>query len=556
MLLFITKMLCVLLLLSSTVCCLSADSIQTTQLVGAGASGLAVYSNAQFAYRFVDPNVQTSFNGVLLSDAVLCRVLNFTKECAATDTAQPQYLDWGSLASIPSPSVYQRYPDLQLYPTGAYAVAFLFNLNGVTNLVLNMQILVKIWSGRITTWDHPDIVASNPNFTAWNVPANQSIQLLARGETTGSTVMMKKTLRTADPTFSTAANWAGLVKPIVYSSSLGLVSYIMRTPYTFGFAPAGDAAGIVPLAKLNRSGVVVECNTASVQYAVLEKGLSFGNNGDDPARLTGDINSALNPLAWPFAMWTYAAVRKSTLRPGATCATVTAMVNYWLWFWHSSEVAAICAKFSFVALPEVVRDQVVARFKKDIYCNGQLVWQEADVPVLTGYGPESATPVFDKFQQAYALVNDSVALNYTTLDGVDVSSALQSGGFVVSTSPPSSSPSVYSLVLGSEAVVAISTFPGLVLDGLTLARILNGDITTWLHPDLAALNPGGLRVNGQPLNNTAQRIVLLQGPAATSAPLTALLRRYYPPYTGAALQAAERFPREALLWSGVIGTPF
>lgn len=51
----------------------------------------------------------------------------------------------------------------------------------------------------------------------------------------------------------------------------------------------------------------------------------------------------------------------------------------------------------------------------------------------------------------------------------------------------------------------------------------------WLHSDIVALNPGGLRANGKLLNDTAQQIVLLQGPTATSAPLTALLRQYYPP---------------------------
>eukprot|EP00667_Euglena_gracilis_P009878 EG_transcript_10039 len=502
-------------------CCFSSASIQTTQLLGAGSAGLAVYTNSLFSYRFVDPSVQTSYNGVIFSDAVLCRLLNFSKECLTTDTAQPQFLDWGSIVGTPPPSVYQQYPDFQMYPTGAHAVGFMFNLNGVTDLILSVQLLAKIWSGRITAWDHPDIVAINPNFTAWNVPANQSIVLVARSETAGSTVMVKNTLRDADPTFSTATNWAGRIKPITYSSSLGLVSYILRTPYTLGFTPAGDGAGIVPLARLNRSGVLVACNTASVQYAVLEKGLSFGNNGDDPAHLTGDINSALNPLAWPFALMTYAGVRKATLRPGATCATVAAMVDFWLWFWHSPEVAAICTKYSFVALPEVVRDQVVARFKKDIYCGGRRVWQEAEVPVLTGYGPESATPVFDKFQQAYELVNTSVALTYTALpsDQADVSAALQGGGFVVSTAPPPSAlgASVYSLVLGSEAVVGISTMTNLVLDGPTLAQILNGDITTWLHPAITALNPAGLKANGKPLTDPAQRIVLLQGPTATSA---------------------------------------
>eukprot|EP00667_Euglena_gracilis_P017935 EG_transcript_18971 len=302
---------------------------------------MALYSNALFSYRFVDPTVQTIYNGVISGDGALCRLLNYSRECAVTDTAQPQALDWGSIANTPAPSVYQRYPDFQVYPTGAFAIATLFNLNGVTDLTLSVPILAKIWSGRITTWDHPDIVASNPNFASWNIPANQSIQLVARTDSGGATQVMKKVMGAADPLFpATAANWGGRVKPVVYSTSLGLVSYILRNPYTLGYTPPGDAAGIVPLAKLNRTGAIIECNGDSVQYAVLEKGLSFGNNGDDPAHLTGDISSALNPLAWPFVLWTYVGVRKATLRPGATCATVTALMNFLLWFWSSDEVAA------------------------------------------------------------------------------------------------------------------------------------------------------------------------------------------------------------------------
>eukprot|EP00667_Euglena_gracilis_P021968 EG_transcript_24241 len=91
-----------------------------------------------------------------------------------------------------------------------------------------------------------------------------------------------------------------------------------------------------------------------------------------------------------------------------------------------------------------------------------------------------------------------------------------------------------------------------------MARILDGDIQTWLHPDIVALNPSGIvdGITGQPLNDTAQRIVLLQGPTARSAPVTALLKSYYPAYTGAAVQASERFTNVNQFWSAVIGTPY
>lgn len=46
----------------------------------------------------------------------------------------------------------------------------------------------------------------------------------------------------------------------------------------------GDALGAkLPMAQLNRSGVLVAASAASVQYALLEKGLAFGNNGSQGA---------------------------------------------------------------------------------------------------------------------------------------------------------------------------------------------------------------------------------------------------------------------------------
>eukprot|EP00667_Euglena_gracilis_P033821 EG_transcript_56411 len=69
-----------------------------------------------------------------------------------TDTLQPRQLDYAAILTIPAPKVYQQYPDFQLYPICTYPIAPLYNLNGVTNLVLSMPILEKIWSGRIRTW--------------------------------------------------------------------------------------------------------------------------------------------------------------------------------------------------------------------------------------------------------------------------------------------------------------------------------------------------------------------------------------------------------------------
>eukprot|EP00668_Euglena_longa_P032781 GGOE01042228.1.p1 GENE.GGOE01042228.1~~GGOE01042228.1.p1 ORF type:complete len:1153 (-),score=360.81 GGOE01042228.1:585-3740(-) len=463
-----------------------------------------------------------------------------------------------------STNVYHQYPDLQMYPTVASAVVPIYNLNAVNNLVLSLQILAKIWSGRITTWDHPDIQADNPNFTSWNIPVNQSITLVAPNQTTGGTMVFKKSMAGVDPVFlsqvgtSGAPTWNGVPQVVLRYSSNLCFSYVKRNLYALSFGPMADAMTYgMPMVKLNRSGVIVEASPSSVGYALLERGISFGNNGDAAAHLTADLYNAENPLAWPISSYAYLVVRKSTLRPGATCTTVSAMVNFWVWFWNSNDVASLASTLGFSVLPNVVSNYVVTRFKQDMQCGGSRVWQEEAVPVVAGFGPGSAVAIFKKFQEAYSVVNTSVELNYTSLqnDRVDVTPLLQAGGFVVSTSSLSA-PNVVSLVLGAEAVVAISQFT-LTLDGLTLAKILNGDIRTWLHADILALNPNGLRdSNGLALTNTTQSIVLMQDPTAGSAPVTALLQMYHPAYTGAAILAAEKFVSQELLWLSAMGTPY
>eukprot|EP00667_Euglena_gracilis_P004267 EG_transcript_4288 len=588
------------------VCCGAADSAPAIELQGAGATlPMSLYLDASFAYRFIQPSVEVTFAGST-GDSGLCRLTSFATECAAGDTKPPLFLDWASLTAPASPDMYVRYPDLQLYPTVAGAVVPIFNLNGATDLTLTMETLAKIWSGRITTWDHPDIVASNPNFTAWRVPANQRIALVARGDSAGPTQVFKRALAAgpdivaSNPNFtawrvpanqrialvargdsagptqvfkralaavdagfraqvgtSAAPVWNGTTPALEVGLQL-VVAHVLRTPYALGYSPLANAwASLVPVAKLDRAGVVVTASSTSVQYALLERGLAFGNNDDDPAHLTADLVNAVNPLAWPIVGYSYLAVRKATLRPNATCATVGALVDFWLWFWESSSVETLAVSLGFSVLPAVVKQQVVSRFQQDMQCNGTPVWRAAAVPVVAGYGTGSAALLFIRFQEAYALVNTSVALNYTTLGASqDVAPYLAAGGFVVSTTPLSSSADAVGLVLAAQAVVGISRFV-LTLDGQTLARILNGDITTWLHKDIVALNPNGIFDSaGVALNDTAQRIVLLQGPTSRSGPLTALLQSYYPAYTGAAVQAAELFSVPEQFWSAVLGTPF
>ena len=81
---------------------------------------------------------------------------------------------------------------------------------------------------------------------------------------------------------------------------------------------------------------MLEPTQQSVQLAIVERGLQFGNNGDDASHMTADIGGSENPFAWPLVGYTYLVMRKRTLRQGASCAHVQATMEFWHWFWHST----------------------------------------------------------------------------------------------------------------------------------------------------------------------------------------------------------------------------
>ena len=72
-----------------------------------------------------------------------------------------------------------------------------------------------------------------------------------------------------------------------------------------------------------------------IAFAMLEKGLQFGNNGDPPDKLTADIMDASGDAAWPISTYSYVIIRNGLqgdrLRAGATCANVQATVEFWNW---------------------------------------------------------------------------------------------------------------------------------------------------------------------------------------------------------------------------------
>eukprot|EP00667_Euglena_gracilis_P000942 EG_transcript_942 len=547
----------------------TSGAAATLQLDGAGSTlAYPVYTAAALAYSFAQANVSVRYAGTG-SGGGLCR-LKDAALCPPAALAPPLNIDFAGSDALLTDSDYSQFPDLQMYPTMAAAVVPIFNLGPVTNLTLSTGLLAQIFAGTVRFWDDARILNLNPQLNGV-IPARQPITLVVRSDSSGTTQIFKKALAKFDPSFqaqigtASSNSWVN-VTTTQRSGNQGVVAYVMATAFTLGYSELSVAVtNKLPTVRLQKAnGSTVTASTTTTAYAVLELGLSFGNNGDLPARLTADLparltadlQAAQGANAWPIVGYSYLVMRKSTLRAGATCANVRATVDFWYWFWTSDVAARVLEDQSFSSLPSVVLDVVLRRFMDDIMCGGQPVYQSEVLVPLTGQGTELLTGLFSTLDHVYRLADATANLTYNEIVSADADTDLATTMFGASTDPSLPAPPDGFKLTFAGAGLAIVAQVNLTLDGLMLARILQGDITTWLHPALLALNPDGIRdARGAVITNASLPIQLLRGPIATKSSLTSLMAHFLPAYSGTALLAAPISASEDILRYRVLGNP-
>eukprot|EP00668_Euglena_longa_P011056 GGOE01013413.1.p1 GENE.GGOE01013413.1~~GGOE01013413.1.p1 ORF type:complete len:1173 (+),score=488.91 GGOE01013413.1:214-3519(+) len=486
-------------------------------------------------------------------------------ECEEDDTEEPLAVDFATTSSIPTAEEYEKYPDLQLYPIVAVSIVPIYNLGNVQDLTLSPATLAQIYRGNITHWDDPRILADNPNSTAWGLPARQRIKVVVRSDVAAVTQVWKEALASFDSVFKAqvpvdqSAMWPN-VTVVGKKGLLGMNAYVMLTPYSIGYSVLGDALdGGLAVAMMRRGKVVVRATSSSIEHAIMELGVSFGNDGSDPTRLTANIHNAVSSQAWPICNYVYLVLRTRTLRNGATCHNTEENVAFWQWFLTTDLAHSVTRKFQQGSLPEVVRQTVLARLLGDVTCSGAPVTRVQQTVQVSGLGLEPVEVLFSKFAGVYNLVEPNASVTYESATDAEISAeadALSNHTFIITGSLVPNTNNDFSLTFAAVGVALISAY-NVVFDGPTLAKILDGRITTWLDPAIVALNPGGITdTAGQNLTNRTQSIVLLRGPVGAVEMLTDVLRSYDASYTGNAIAAAPRYLSNSVLITAVVGTSY
>ena len=232
--------------------------------------------------------------------------------------------------------------------TGPIAIAY--NVKGVKNLVLTADLVAKIFTGKVSTWNDPAIKAVNKGV---NLPSAK-ISVFARSDDSGTTQNFEKYMAASAPkvwTKEPSKTWAGtgqgkegnqLVGKAVQSTdnSIAYVEWSYAIQNNLAEAKIDNGAGPVELTSENVGKTV---DTAKVD--------SNGNPGD----LTLSLDYATKtPGAYPIVLVTYEIVC-TKYQDANTGKLVKSFMN----FIASSDEQNAVHNLGYAALPSGVQSKVM-----------------------------------------------------------------------------------------------------------------------------------------------------------------------------------------------------
>ena len=181
-------------------------------------------------------------------------------------------------------------------------IAMAYNIEGVDKLVLNADVLAKIFQGQVTKWNDPAIAGLN---AGTNLP-DAVITPIYRSDSSGTSDNFQKYLTAAAPqtwTKGEGSEFQGGAGEGAQKSA-GVVQAVQATPGSIGYVEKGFAeqAG-VPFAQIDSGAGAVELTDESAGKAI--DAAKFAGTGND---LVLDLNSLYgtkDPGAYPLVLATY-----------------------------------------------------------------------------------------------------------------------------------------------------------------------------------------------------------------------------------------------------------
>lgn len=229
-------------------------------------------------------------------------------------------------------------------------IAMAYNLEGVDGLVLNGDVLAKIFQGQISTWNDPAIAGLNAGKTL----PDTKITPIFRSDSSGTTDNFQKYLKAAAPqswTKETGSEFQGGAGEGAQKSA-GVVQAVQATPGSIGYVEKGFAeqAG-VPFAQIDSGAGAVELTDESAGKAI--DAAKFAADGNDLALDLNSIYGTKEAGAYPLVLATYEIVCSKGYDPD-TAAAVKSFLTV-----AANDGQSGLSAAGYVPLPEQFKERLV-----------------------------------------------------------------------------------------------------------------------------------------------------------------------------------------------------
>jgi phosphate transport system substrate-binding protein len=332
----------------------------SVQINGAGATfPLPVYSAWTYAYQYVDPSVVINYQGIG-SGGGKKAIVDGTVDFAGSD-------------SLLKDEEYAAGKDLQMYPTLAGAVVPIYNIQWAKDfasgakapaLVLDRQTLVDIYNAKVTKWNDPKILATNPNLADYLPDA--AITAVHRSDGSGTTEIFTKSL-TAFSGEWTAGGASAVEWPVDKAGNgiggkgnQGVAAAVINTPNSIAISNNMAYASMV-----NKAGQTVVANAGSLESAMSDFAGAFSD------KLTATIVDAPGAVSWPIAGYTYLILHTQNM---PDCIKAQKLLEFIRWALTDPAAAQQASNLGYSVLPTAVRDSVLAKLG-EVICKGTSVLQ-------------------------------------------------------------------------------------------------------------------------------------------------------------------------------------
>jgi phosphate transport system substrate-binding protein len=304
----------------------------TVGLSGAGATFPAPFYSVVFK-NFTECSGNKVTYGVVGSGGGIRSLRDKTVDFGATDV----FLSDSEIAEMGSETLH--------IPTALGAVVISYNLKEISGLRLTSDIISKIFRGKITRWNAPEIAAVNPLLALPNKP----ITPVFRSDGSGTTAVFSDYLAKADEAWK---NEMGAGKSLNFTAGVaakgnpGVAGVVAETDGAIGYIGSEYALALnLPTASLqNSSGIFVVADAKSISAAA---------DTDIPDDTRTSITNSSNPAAYPVSSFTWIIAYKEQNYNGRTVAQAKALQQL-LTYVISSEGQNAAVKTYYAPLSEKV----------------------------------------------------------------------------------------------------------------------------------------------------------------------------------------------------------